>query len=578
MQNIYTAEDYYLSGVLDTTTEYQIETKAQSFFEKEAKYSAWKQIQRLETLIGMLDMKIGELYSQDVVNYEVLDSIDYFSFLLYSQKQMLGAQIYCSSEQEKILPTADQEAKAEKLVLQMQDNTMSMIEEWFNTLIEEIEKSLSSEQSGDLSMDLAVDMSNFKLNADVDFNDYASSQDFLDSQTRGKLSSLIEVNEWEDATILNFSWMIDFIQKEGATFFNISEDELSWKNIEIYEDMYKMYTDFMKDNTYISIPADATTEEMLALIRGFNPQSMLADMKEIMKEPLFQVDEMQGNLYILVPTKYACDTWKALMKKFDPIFGSDTCSEWQYEKLVRDMKNDDFKMYLKDAWEMTQFGFRSRNNYDSASMEMKFDDNNIATVKFDVQPIDKSYDGFALEYTYKQDVTLSYSDEYMLLAGDIQLSDENSFKSMKISYDFEDEYSKSNGDFSMIDWKILWEMLVEVENTVLFSWNVEGTYDTNTASVTTSFSMDENIFAYMWEGNMNDWVSWELTFDFDLTDNKSNGSFFFDLLVWKKQIIDLSIENTGRIIYKKVNIEAPEKTITLEEVEEEIMKEAMSDM
>ena len=119
---------------------------------------------------------------------------------------------------------------------------------------------------------------------------------------------------------LDFSGLIDYITKDGAMYFGLSEAEFSQENFEELQTYYDMFQKYLEDNQYIEIPADASYDEVLSLLANWNPENMLADIREIMKRPLFEVDEMQGSLYILIPTKYACDTGKMLTRRFDPIF------------------------------------------------------------------------------------------------------------------------------------------------------------------------------------------------------------------------------------------------------------------
>jgi len=51
-----------------------------------------------------------------------------------------------------------------------------------------------------------------------------------------------------------------------------------------------------------------------------NPATILSDSKKILQEPLFKPYKKVGDKYLLAPTRYACDEFKKLQSRFDPIY------------------------------------------------------------------------------------------------------------------------------------------------------------------------------------------------------------------------------------------------------------------
>jgi hypothetical protein len=74
----------------------------------------------------------------------------------------------------------------------------------------------------------------------------------------------------------------------------------------------------------------------LELVKSFHPDKFFKDADELFSESMFTAYKKDGEIYSIIPTKYACDSMKVLMNKFDP-FSPDTCTESQYNELIEDI-------------------------------------------------------------------------------------------------------------------------------------------------------------------------------------------------------------------------------------------------
>ena len=191
----YVPETFYYANNISDRSKKRVEQMKNRFLNSldAKKYSYAKKLELHDTLIERIDDKMYETYTMPL---KMRDTLEYFQNEIRNSKTLMQARKYCMQEQTKVTPTSTQKQEAEAMVLEMQENMVNMIEENLELIIDEIEKNLQVEETGDLSVDMKLDFANTKVDADVDLNDYTAIQDgLMDSQIKGKLFSFIEVQD-----------------------------------------------------------------------------------------------------------------------------------------------------------------------------------------------------------------------------------------------------------------------------------------------------------------------------------------------------------------------------------------------
>jgi hypothetical protein len=132
------------------------------------------------------------------------------------------------------------------------------------------------------------------------------------------------------------SSFIDFISKEGQIYalvkdLNITTEE----NLDDFQDILDNLKELAQENKYIELSEQQTLEAMKVL-KSFNPDLLFKDAQDLFAKPMFTAYKKEGEVFHIIPTKYACDSLKVLANKFDP-FSPDSCTDSQYDEIVEEL-------------------------------------------------------------------------------------------------------------------------------------------------------------------------------------------------------------------------------------------------
>jgi hypothetical protein len=129
---------------------------------------------------------------------------------------------------------------------------------------------------------------------------------------------------------------VDFISKDGQMYalvkdLNITTEE----NLDDFQDILDTLKELAQENKYIEL-SDGQTLEAMKVLKSFSPDLLFNDAQELFSKPMFTAYKKEGDVFHIIPTKYACDSLKVLANKFDP-FSPNSCTDSQYDEIVEDL-------------------------------------------------------------------------------------------------------------------------------------------------------------------------------------------------------------------------------------------------
>ena len=325
--------------------------------------------------------------------------------------ELLKIEAQADKELEKTLETVKNPdisssdlKKVEAEIVKIQSNLFENSVKNIETLTKEFEKLSNYENKGDIKMNLNIDQDQiWKVKAELQLKDYTAKNSNFNSQLKGHISALIDAApKNRDAFKLEFTNFLDFIQKDGNMYVLINDlNIVSEENVDELQEFITQAKKIAEENEYIKF-SDKQTEEAMKLLESFAPQKILSDGKVYFSKPFFTPYKKEGNKYYLVPSKYACDTAKEFMNKFDPIHGK-TCSTSQYNDLVKDiLKNWDLTLEIGKINTLS-YNFNTKNLSDIEKMNgsIAFSDSYIESVDMLILPNQKTLknEKFTLNYS-----------------------------------------------------------------------------------------------------------------------------------------------------------------------------------
>ncbi len=406
--------------------------------------------------------------SQDILNI--------LEYILEKYKEKLFIETSKSSDQSVTLSDEDNK-KINTAIVKLQKQLLRTGIKQLETLIWEFEKYSSYEEKGDFSMNLDIDHELiWKIEAEFALNDYSVKNSGFDSQITTKMKAVIDaLPRWEEALKLEMSWFMDFILKDQNYYLllkNLNIIDQQWiDDIEVFLEKAK---EIGLTNKYIHFE-DKNTAEIMWIIKSLSPKNLLSQWEVILSEPMFRAYKKQGDRYYVIPTKYACDTIKQLANKFDPFNGS-TCTQWQYENLLEDIKESQVEVYIQ-MWSDTTIWFEASGIDDEIiqfDWEMTFSDTAIESVQVVITPDQKKFpkEWWKLEYKRNQFLNwFMYADDWeMDMKFSSTLDKNNRFSSMSLEMAVEELFSeisldnnKISGSYNLsdynstVEWEISWK-------------------------------------------------------------------------------------------------------------------------
>jgi len=128
------------------------------------------------------------------------------------------------------------------------------------------------------------------------------------------------------------------ISKDGEIYALLKNLDFKVNDENISKVLEELKTQF-SDNKYLKFPSDENSKVVYEYIKNFSLGNFLLEAESVLSKPLLTTYKKSGNKYLLVPTKYACDTYFELDKKLNfsnSWYTPQTCNESTYKSFVKE--------------------------------------------------------------------------------------------------------------------------------------------------------------------------------------------------------------------------------------------------
>lgn len=387
---------------------------------------------------------------------------------------------------------------------------LNILEKWatvIESITQEFENISNYEETWDFEMAVNLDYESlweFKWNLKI--NDYSSKTSGFDTQLKWEIEAFINaLPKWEKEIKLKLNSMIDFISKDWNIYlllekFNILEQE--W--VDEIKGFLNKAKEISQKNKYIKY-SDSETQAGMNALKLLNPTNLVTEYKAVLSKPLVSAYKKQWDRYYLMPTKYACDEFKKLSNKLDPLNPS-TCTESQYKSLVKDINNAwNFYAEILDNGK-TKIGFiwNKKIWIQKNELSIIFDDSKIIELNYVIDwwiqwILTLNYingDYLNLKFNSGKDVNLSFKSE---------LNTKNKFEKIDFSFDSNNSYEKYNGKLSLENNIINWSFLFGNSNlSEKLSWIIKWKTNSND-------DLSELDITYKWTEDNKEFLNWSIS-------------------------------------------------------------------
>jgi len=551
-----------------------------------------------------------------------------FSWLLLSSLVITNLNFSYASWENFITPTTLEKQKVENEILKLQSNLFDTSKNYLEKFSSDFEKLSKYEEKWDMKFEFSLNEENiWKANANLNIKDYIWKANYIDSEVSWDISfkwnytpvywSWFEIDLNTFASLISKDWKIYSLFKDFD--FKVTDENIS-KILEKIKNQYK-------DNKYIKLPDDESSQKVLEMIKNFNLKSFLSESEIIRKKPLLTTYKKSWDKFLLVPTKFACETYFELEKTLNfsnSWYTPTTCSTKTYEAFIKEFIKL-WEIYII-LWKENTLWFYTFKEDVTIDFTLKYNEEKINSIDFIITPDQKKYKNELFNLSFKNwelfkiflkewkntinfDSKLDKNNNFISIGSYIKSDDINwklELKYNKISWFYiikeksYDYYESKGYKLQNVYWiKITWNTTkekkleklnlnfvgVDVKNKkTLFVWktsfnnwnfkfNISSNQEYNKFKITWNWKIDNNFFDiktnfnYMWEYN------WNLDLLVDLRDNKIINSMDFNLnnKNQNQNLVKFKLTNNWTRIYKDdIKIEAPKdfKELNTEEVSE----------
>lgn len=531
-----------------------------------------------EDILLKLNARINDiLNNSNITNTETIYIMNYFKAKInYALIKIL------EKNKENIffedISSNDKKIVEEKLI----ELQLNLFEKWSNylkNLLENFEELPNYQDNWNFNMNLDIDHELiWKINSNLSISDYIISISNFDSQIKWKIKWLIDASiKWKEEFKIELSTFLDFITKDSNMYLllenlNITDDN-SNEEIQEFVDIIK---EFAEQNKYIKIE-DYESQQIMGLLNSLNINKIISDWKDILSKPMFEAYKKDGEKYLIKPTKYACDKMKELSNKFDPFYGSSTCSQWQYENMLKDLA-EIWYLYIIPWEKENEIGFYWID-YDKTKINsfIIYDENNIKELFINIIPEQEKYPNEWLQLDFKNNkyLNFNFNSEEINFIINSKLDTNNKFTYIDLNWNIKD----SNATLLLKNNKITW--LYEMYNKS-YDWNTGKYEKTEKLTINIDWTTDNNnkLSTLYWEVHNKKLIDnsktleWSMKYDngdFSISFNTNNQYQKVNFELWWKwdfkekilenwklsislEIIDYYSENQDYELYFKSDI------------------------
>ena len=312
--------------------------------------------------------------------------------------------LYSLQKEEILALSSSEKEEVQENILVFQENIYEMLDDMLALLIQEFKKQTQYVESGNINMKANINLEpSGSFEGNLDISDYEYRVNTFNSEFKALVEWMSRFSSmwWENLNI-SFEGLVDLIQKDGNMYLLLENLKIEWFQDSIIqnsaEEMLKNINDQWK---FIRLD-NAGSEELVLMLERLNPSLAMNNLRLMASTPMFTALGKKDDRYVLVPSKAACDIMKELANKFDP-FNWDTCSESQYEKMIKDFRSEDIEIYLKTG-ETNELGMVMVDNFETFALKTSYDDENFYSFEFWVDAGDE----WALELAYMRNSSLNF--------------------------------------------------------------------------------------------------------------------------------------------------------------------------
>ncbi len=538
---------------------------------------------------SMTDKQMQKLYAR-------IDKI-YESEVVLSQRDSEILSYLHSSLDARLLTSNtlsyDEKKAVIAEVMKIQQNISDGLQGQFDTFINLYARNSNIQESGDLSINVDIDHEKvWNVSAGLELKDYTAISSGFDAQIKTDVSAFLTLENSPEAGTFNVSAFMDYISKDGNLYVLLDDLKIDTDKVEEMKEFIDMLTKVAEQNGYVAAESDVNAQA-LELIAWFAPHLLLDDARAIFDQPLLRAHRKLGDKYILVPTKYACNQGKIITKKFDPFYGSDTCSDGQYKDLVEDFLSQEGYLYMT-LGNTTTLWIQVDSEREKISGNVVFQNDHILSSYLNVTDGSSKID---FEYEIKSHISLDISDgdDDLNMSMLLGLDKQNYIHSWEMTMKLDNQYENMDMKLSLKNGNISWNMQYSTSEKKLFEMSMWGKYGPRTFTLNTDFEMFENPFESKWDIQYVDeeilgeecyenyyWeqkfvcyvekkpsgktITGSFSFASDMKYSRNNLDILLNVLLWNDQILRAELVNKSTQTFKQTQVLKPENTIPYEEV------------
>lgn len=519
---------------------------------------------------------------------------------------------FANDEGEKISPEEIKKVEAE--IIQLQSQLLNTWKSSFERFSKDFEKLVNYEESWTSKIEFNVDEDMFwKANASLNFNNLSIKNAILDSEISSDIAmkakytpvywSWFEIDLKTFASLINKNWEIYALLKDLD--FKVNDANIS----KVLDEAKKQFA----DNKYIKFPTDANSQVALNLIKSFNVKSILSESEKILSQTLLTAYKKSWDKYILIPTKYACDSYFELDKKLNfsnAWYTPKTCTEIVYKSFLKEFTKD-WELYFMFGKTENTFWIYSDDNDTIVDLSLKYDQKNITKIDFIMIPDQIKYKDewfnlhyqngqflkanlYAEKWLYKMDFysELDENNHFVEIDGSINLNkdligninlknkkmssffllkekgyDKNSYKLKNVFALKTNGLFDSNNQLQSITSKFAWIRMTDKKAFLIWkfgyngeNFNIYAKYDDIMWKIVFNWKwkIENKYFQFDTDFDFNNMYTGKMNLEIDVRDNKNNANILFLLNNWGKEILKITMLNEAKREYKNnIIIEAP---------------------
>ncbi len=514
--------------------------------------------------------------------------------------------------------TTEEKTKIETEILKLQWQLLTHSQTFLEKMTSNFKKLTHYEEKGNSKIEFEMDQSMFgKWFTTLDIKNYTIKNALLDSDISWDISLKTRFQPTYGTWIeLDLSTLASMISKDGD-IYSLLKDFNFQVNDENIKEILQQVKEKFQDNKYLKLPSDQNSQLGYQYINNFRPDAFLNGAEKIFSQPLLQAYKKSWDKYLLIPTKFACDTYFELDKTlnlYNSWYTPKTCSSSVYKTFLKEFLSM-WELYLILWKDNNTFWYTQKKDGTDITLEIVYTSQDIVSTQCIIIPDQKKYKNEWFTFSYKKNdnikIDFNADSGKMIWKLDAKLDANNHYISLQSKLNFNNDvvwefqildkkiswfYTiKERGyDYNSDDWDYILKNIYGVkitgklnENNTLEKLNIKAAgvdvktkevflkaktsyengnyiFDISSVAMLSKFDMkgtgyiSQETFTLDSEYNFNEMYTWDFNMNYDTSNNKNNLYFYFDTNEWEKKIIKFLMSNTATRNYKEdIKVEIP---------------------